>query len=319
MSVTSQTEASGIGLGADQASRMRYRPLGATGMAAGEVAFGSHLTRGNVDDPAGRQRQIRLGIEHGINLFDIYEHSYQQFAPMSAALAPVRDQVILSLVTVWRAAAEVPDEVEYALRVFQRDCIDLYRAVLGGDWGDSEQRLEALSRAKEQGKVRAVGAVVHYPEHLLEGLRRYPGLIEYVMVPVSFCAPLAIREDRPLAGALRCSGVGVIAMKPMAAADGDGGHIFKLQPASAEAAALRRQGLQLARLALKYVLQSDVVSCVLPTMNSVDEVRQNVSASGSGPLTAAEARFIELHREEAERVFPALLGSNDYWITPWKG
>ncbi|MEW6756366.1 MAG: hypothetical protein AB1505_36150, partial [Candidatus Latescibacterota bacterium] len=145
------------------AGRMGYRTLGATGIRVSEVAFGSHLKRCNVEDPVRRREQIRVGIEHGINLFDIYEHSYQQFAPMSETLAPVRDEVVISLVTVWRAADEVLDEVEYALRVFRRERIDLFRVVLGDNWDDGEQRLEALARARQQGKVHAIGAVMHYP------------------------------------------------------------------------------------------------------------------------------------------------------------
>ncbi|MEW6751982.1 MAG: hypothetical protein AB1505_13540, partial [Candidatus Latescibacterota bacterium] len=154
---------------------------------------------------------------------------------------------------------------------------------------------------------------------LLEGLRRFPGLVEFVMVPVSFCAPLVIRVDGALAAALRRSGVGVIAMKPMAAADEAGGYVFKLQPQGPEMEALRASGLRLGKLAVKYVLQSGLVSSVLPAMNSVDEVLENVQASGDGPLTAEEERFLQLYRQEADRAFPALLGDNDYWVTPWKG
>jgi aryl-alcohol dehydrogenase-like predicted oxidoreductase len=298
---------------------MRYRPLGRTGIAVSELGFGSHLKKANIDDRAERRRQIQAGIDAGITLFDIYEHSYQQFEPMSEALSEVRDQVVLSLVTVWRQADEVMDEVEYALRVFKRETIDLYRLVFGGNWEDSEQRLQALARAKEQGKIRAIGAVVHYPEHLRQGLERYPGIVEYVMVPASFCAPLLLREDRDLAPLVRRCHVGIIAMKPMAAADHVGGYIFKLSPPSAALAEPWAEGLRLGTLAVKYVLQSDVVASVLPAMNSVAEVRENALASGAGPLTAAEERFLQLYRDEAERVFPDLLGADNYWVGPWRG
>ena len=297
---------------------MRYRRLGKTGIQVSELGFGSHLRKGNIDNPAERRRQIEIGIEKGINLFDIYEHSYQQFDPMSRALAHVRDEVVISLVTVWRQAHEVLDEVEYALQTFQRDAIDLFRLVFGGDWDDSEQRLRSLVRAREQGKIRAVGCVVHQPEHLLEGLRRYPNEIDYAMVPASFCAPLLVRPDRELAPELKRRDVGVIAMKPMAASDQEGGYIFKLRPASDELAALEREGLSLGKLAVKYLLQSDVVSSVLPAMNSVDEVLENVRGSEEGPLTDDEERFLQIYQEEAEQVFPALLREDNHWVTPWK-
>ena len=74
---------------------MTYSILGKTGMKVSRLSFGSHLTKENMADPDGRDRQIQFGIEKGINLFDIYEHPYQQFEPMSKSLytpAPVQIQ-----------------------------------------------------------------------------------------------------------------------------------------------------------------------------------------------------------------------------------
>lgn len=297
---------------------MRYRTLGKTGISVSEVSFGSHLKKVNVENPEQRRKQIEMGIEKGINLFDIYEHSYKQVAPMSEALGRVRDEVVLSLITVWRAADEVMDEVEYALRAFKRDYIDLFRVILDDNWSNSEQRLQALMKAKEQGKIRAIGGVVHYPEHLLGGLRRYPDVIEYIMAPASFYAPLLIREDRALFPAVKKNHIGIIAMKAMGAADQEGGYIFKLKPKGRAFEELEQKGLSIGKLAIKYLLQSDAISSVLPTMNSVEEVLENVRASGDGPLTADEVRFLQKYREEADRTFSKMLPENDYWITPWK-
>jgi len=213
----------------------------------------------------------------------------------------------------------VMDEVEYALDVFERDTIDLYRVVLSKrDWDDSAQRLETLRRAKEQGKVRAIGVVVHYPEHLLEGLRRFSSLIEFVMAPASFFAPLLIREDCELAAAIRSGGLGLMAIKAMGAADHAGAHIRKLAPVGEAFEALRERGMTIGKLAIKYLLQSDLVSTVVPSMNSVDEVLEDVSASGSGPLTEEEKQFLQAYREAGERAFPEILPGGNYWIDPWK-
>ena len=298
---------------------MQYRTLGKTDIRVSEVSFGSHLLRENVENAEERRRHIHKGIEEGINLFDIYEHSYKQFAPMSLALAPVRDEVLLSLVTVWREAHEVMDEVEYALDVFKRDTIDLYRVVLSKrDWDDSEQRLNTLAKAKEQGKVRAIGGVVHYPEHFIEGIRRFPDLLEFMMAPVSIFAPLVIREDRELAPALRAGGFGFMAIKALGAYRDGEANIRKLHPEGEEFEALKAKGLTIGKLAIKYLLQSDFVSTVVPTMNSIEEVLEDVSASGDGPLTADEERFLQIYREEGERIFPEILPEDNYWINPWK-
>lgn len=295
---------------------MQYRDLGRTGIKVSEVSFGSHLTRVNAENPEVRAKQIHAGLDQGINLFDIYEHSYKQFGPMSAALSDVIDKVVISLVTVWRAADEVADEVEYALDMFNREYIDLYRVVLQGNWEDTDPRMEALLKAKEQGKIRAVGGVVHYPENILEGLRRYP--LEYIMAPANFFAPRAVREDMELVPALRKANTGLIIMKPMGAADAEGGHIFKLKPTDPELDTLKEKGLSLAKLAIKFLLQSETVSTVLPTMNSVEQVLENVQASGDGPLTEDEERFLQIYTEEARKSFGVIVPERDYWITPWK-
>ncbi len=303
----------------NKTGNMQYRRFGKTGMQVSEVSFGSHLKKTNVEDRAGRRKQIEAGIEKGINLFDIYEHSYQQFEPMSEALAYVRDEVIISLVTVWRAADEVLDEVEYALDVFKRDTIDLYRVVLSKrDWDDSEERLNTLAKAREQGKIRAIGGVVHYPEHFLEGLRRFPDLLDFMMAPVSIFAPLVVCEDREIAPALRAGDLGFMAIKALGAYRDGEANIRKLHPEGEEFEALEAKGLTIGRLAIKYLLQSDLVSTVVPTMNSIDEVLEDVSASGDGPLTEDEERFIQAYREEGERTFPEIIREDNYWITPWK-
>jgi aryl-alcohol dehydrogenase-like predicted oxidoreductase len=300
----------------NKTGNMQYRKLGKTGISVSEVSFGSHLKKFNIENPEHRRKQIEIGIEKGINLFDIYEHSYQQFAPMSKALEYVRNKVVISLVTVWRTVDEVTEEVESSLRVFNRDYIDLYRVVLGGNWDDSEQRLTSLMKAKEQGKIRAVGGVVHYPEHLLEALKRYPDL-GYIMVPASFYAPRLIRDEE-LISAIKRSNVGVIAMKPMGAADEESGYIFKLKPSGRDFETLKKKGLSLGKLTIKYLLQSDVIATALPAMNSVEEVLENVQASGDGPLTEEEEKFLQIYREEGDRSFAKILPENDYWITPWK-
>ena len=64
----------------NKTGNMQYRRLGKSGILVSEVSFGSHLKRHNVEDPEGRRRQIETGIEKGINLFDIYEHSYKQYS-----------------------------------------------------------------------------------------------------------------------------------------------------------------------------------------------------------------------------------------------
>ena len=77
--------------------------------------------------------------------------------------------------------------------------------------------------------------------------------------------------------------------------------------------------MSLGNLAVKYLLQFDMVSTVLPAMNSVEEVLENCRASGDGPLPRTRSASWIIYREESERAFQELLGDNDYWSTPWEG
>ena len=114
------------------------------------------------------------------------------------------------------------------------------------------------------------------------------------MVPASFCTPRAVLPERELAPLLQQADLGVIAMKPMAAADQESGYIYKLQPPGEKLAELVQPGMSLGNLAVKYLLQFDMVSTVLPAMNSVEEVLENLKlkavANPSKELYRAPAR-----------------------------
>ena len=94
----------------------------------------------------------------------------------------------------------------------------------------------------------------------------------------------------------------------MAAADAEGGCILKLEP----------KGRPFKDLQQKDLLQLGIVSTTMPTMKSVDVVRENVQASKSGPLTQEEVTYLDLYREEGDRALPGILPENNHWITPWR-
>lgn len=165
---------------------MKYRMLGKTGIRVSVIGFGSHLTQLNMNNPVARANHISKGLELGINLFDIYDHQYHQFAPMSEVLGPVRHEVVISLVSMWDKN-RTTQEVEYALKTFNTDFIDLYRIYMETETPRSEVevRFQALQRAKQEGKVRAVGLVTHDHATLAEMLRTYPEL-DYLKLPYNF-------------------------------------------------------------------------------------------------------------------------------------
>ena len=326
---------------------MRFRTLGKTGISVSQVGFGSHLTKANENNPQTRAAQIRAGIEQGINLFDIYEHSYHQFAPMSEVLGPVRQDVVLSLVTVWKRD-QTMGEVDFALKVFKTDYIDLYRIYWEPAMGDEEIeiRFDALRQAKEQGKIRAVGLVTHDHAALTGVLRSFPDL-DYLMLPYNFqhqsFSPMtavqpvswarlkAEREPAPApkAAAVDClyeacndpellplvrqTGVGLIAIKPFA-----GGGLLQLPSSDPLLEKLVDVEASFPQAALRFSLQSREVCSVIPAMNSIDEVAENVGAGGTEGLSAADVEVLQLYAEAAERSRGSYLPDHYKWLETWK-
>ena len=339
-------------------SEMRYRELGRTGIRISELGFGSHLDRKNENDPEGRAGQIRKGLDLGINLFDIYEHSYHQFGLMSEVLGPVRGDCVISLVTVsiWRKGAPDRDrakrtvlaEVEDALTTFRTDAIDLYRFVPT----DAEDRAEievsflALQQAKEEGKIRAIGAVCHEIEETIGVLQDFPEL-DYIMLPYNFRhhlfdAPTPVepttwgRMKRSARGVrfskslvdygakvspsealsllIERTGVGVIAIKPFAK-----GALLNLSPPdSAVKELIEDEGLNVPQAALRFILDNRLITSVMPAMNSIEEVAENAGAVARDGLSESEARLLEIYDRTASATHGRYLPEGYAWLEQWK-
>ena len=335
--------------GARGTEGMGYRMLGKTGIRVSEVGFGSHLTGENRADPPTRMAQIRKGLDLGVNLFDIYDHTYHQFELMSEALGPVRQDVLLSLVTVW-SVNQTLQEVEYALETFNTDYIDLYRIYMdeGTPRGDVEKRFDALQQAKQEGKIRAVGLVTHDHAVVSEMLRTYPEL-DYVMLPYNFQfqrfspvtmvrperwgqiklrggdvlsrkAVVQVRDclrgacpDPELLPLIRKTGAGVLVIKPFAA-----GGLLSLTPSDPLLEQLKEAEVSLPRAALRFVLENPDICSVLPAMNSIDEVVEDAGASGGDGMSEAEAMTLEIYAAAAEKARGAYLPPGYAWLEQWR-
>ena len=334
---------------------MGRRILGKTGISVSELGFGCHASRPNMKDFQAREAHIRKGLELGVNLFDIHEHldiyeaSYSHLELMSQVLAPVRQEVVVSFITVWPARQTLA-EVENTLEVFNTDVIDLYRIYVDELTPSSEVeiRFEALQQAKQEGKIRAVGLVGHEHEVLAEVLQTYPE-VDYLMLPYNFehqlfspvisFAPTSWGEvkerggmapsakgvaedpdcpyyscvDSGLPTLVREHGVGVIAMKPFAA-----GALLKLGDGDPLLKRLRRDGVSLPRAALRFVMAPPEIASAIPAMNSIDEVMENAGAMQGSGLSAEEAECLQIGVVAAGRSGGAYLPEGYRWLEKWK-
>ena len=206
---------------------MRYRRLGQTDLFVSQLSFGSHIDPGfrkgqalNEEGQARRDRQVARAFDLGVNMIDIYENA-GQWEPVARLAKPRRDKVLVSICRQYPTF--VGDNVDKAAKLYGH--VDLYRIYVGDNDQVSGKDLEdwdALRKAKQAGKVRAIGISTHNEKMMISALKELEG-IDYIMFPYNFIharadysvvLPLAIRQN-----------VGLIAIKPLAA-----GSIVRLDP-----------------------------------------------------------------------------------------
>ncbi|MEZ5404391.1 MAG: aldo/keto reductase [Bryobacteraceae bacterium] len=261
---------------------MTYRALGNTGIDVSLLSFGSHtdprykrkVEHGNVLTEDGQQRRDRLiarALDHGINLVDTYE-SEGQWEPMARLVSSRRDKVLVSLCRQFPMF--VGENIDRACQLFGH--VDLYRIYIGGakkldakniaDW-------DVLRRAKEAGKVRAIGLSTHDESLMLDALDQFEGL-DYIMFPYNFIHARAdYLEFLPKAAA---RGIGLIAIKPLAA-----GSIVKLDPKAPQGTRPERDFVQLYQTTYRPLLPA-----------VVEEITKSLHRLPDETLCQAAMRFV---------------------------
>lgn len=266
---------------------MQHRVLGKTGLEVSVIGFGGIPIRLRTKQEAAEV--LRRALDLGVTYFDTargYGDSEEKFA---AGLA--RADCIIGSKSPKRTGEEITQDVETSLRTLQRDHIHLYQlhGVAKDDALDAclapGGAVEALVRAKEQGKIGHIGITGHFRPVLVRAVREAGEVIESVQALVS---PLEADDHlrdpslrstgafEELLAACREQNVGIIAMKVA------GGGVFP-QPTAAA----------------KWVLGHEEVACANIGMSTLAEVEDN-AAAGTGDLALTpedEAAIQELERD----------------------
>jgi aryl-alcohol dehydrogenase-like predicted oxidoreductase len=107
---------------------------------------------------------LKLGYDHGLNFWDSADE-YGTHPHLRTALQSIpRDQVVITTKTMARNGKKVTGDVDRFLREINTDVIDivLLHVMTQANWPRHYvEVMEALTRAKEKGKVRLVGASCH--------------------------------------------------------------------------------------------------------------------------------------------------------------
>lgn len=240
---------------------MVYRQLGQTGINVSLLSFGSHtdprfkkkVENGNVLQEEGQARRDRLiarALDRGVNLIDTYENE-GQWEPLAKVLKG-GNQRQKALVSLCRQFPQfVGENIDNAARLFGH--VDLYRIYLGEGKSVDAKALsdwDVLRKAKQAGKVRAIGISTHDEGMMLSALKELEG-IDFFMFPYNFIHARADYAEFLPEAARR--GVGLIAIKPLAA-----GSIVKMDPRAKQNTNPERDFVQLYQAKYRPLLPSVV-------------------------------------------------------------
>jgi aryl-alcohol dehydrogenase-like predicted oxidoreductase len=149
---------------------MNYVDFGRTGLKVSRLSIGTgtHGWGGRSEQTAlglaGLADLLRLAYDHGVTFWDAAD-GYGSHPHVARALRGLpRDQVVIATKTMSRTGQDVTRDVERFLRELDTDVLDvvLLHCLTRRDWPKHDAgAMEALSRARERGQVRAVGISCH--------------------------------------------------------------------------------------------------------------------------------------------------------------
>ena len=242
--------------------------FGGTRLRVSRLAFGT-----GTHGVGGRSHQSALGVgklgellvqayDYGVNFWDAAD-DYGTHPHLAHALKMVpRDRVVILTKTMSRGPEQVAKDIDRFLVELGTDVIDvvLVHSLTPTDWPQRYSGvLETLSRAKQAGKVRALG----FSCHSLEALKSAASSdwAEVVMVRINYAGvnmDAAPQKVEPILAELQAAGKAVVGMKVL----GIGALAGELQAA------------------LDYVFNLGSVQAVTIGMTSPAQLEANIRAMG---------------------------------------
>jgi predicted aldo/keto reductase-like oxidoreductase len=167
---------------------MPRRPLGRTGETISVIGFGGIMLNRNTQDFSNDI--ISRSYEAGINYYDVAPSYGNSEELMGPALEPYRKNCFLSCKSGQRDRKGVEKEMNESFEKLRTDYFDLYQLHALSSIEDVEKSfapggaMEAIHKAREQGKVRFIGFSAHSEEAALLALENYD--FDTVMYPINF-------------------------------------------------------------------------------------------------------------------------------------
>ena len=302
---------------------MEYRRLGKTGLWISAVCLGGHWkridkalkARGQTFDE-NRREVVSQCMDVGINYIDACCRS--EVLAYSKALREHRDKMYMALSYCgretrnpeYRTAKKLMESLDSLLRDSKEEYTDLWRITCfepGGrhTFNTSCELVEALEKAKKQGKARFIGISSHdMPWHKM--MIEYFPQLEVILFPYTAKSKIAPKDS--LFDAVKKCDVGVFGIKPFAS-----NSLFKGSSAPNDPHA--EEDDRLARLAIRYILCNDAITAPIPGLISPHQVDNMARAiKEHRKLNVAEAGELKKNMDEAWANLPA----NYQWLKDWE-
>jgi aryl-alcohol dehydrogenase-like predicted oxidoreductase len=315
---------------------MNMRMLGKTGISVSEIGFGAwgiggNMWQGGTDSEAARA--LHTAADRGVNFYDtalVYGDGHSEQL-IGRFLRERKERMVIATKIPpkngrWPARAGTPlkeafpyghiiESTEKSLKNLGVETIDVQQFhVWTDDWTDLPEWYDAVSALKEAGKIRHFGVSIndHQPDSAIALGRS--GKVDAFQVIYN------IFDQSPEDGLFalcREMGIGVIVRVPFDEGaltgsispatrfpEGDFrnryfrgdrkqevvNRIERLQPL------LGKESATLPELALRFCLQPDVVSTVIPGMRTVTHVEANTGVSDARKLTPGLGAELKKHR-----------------------
>lgn len=270
---------------------MQYRPLGSTGMNVSPLGLGlmrlplqegiQGYTSSRGADVEASVALIRHAIDSGLNYLDTafnYLHGESEKIVGKALADGYRDKVILaSKSPIWMINDPVQFDSLLAKQLdrMQTDHLDVYllHCVTRKDWETHvlpNNVVESLIKAKEDGRVRAIGFSFHDTYDV------FTEVIDYA--PWDICQLQLNYLDREFQGGMKAASyaaskhIGVIAMEPLR-----GGHLVQVPTKVRETFAEFDADRTPIEWAFDFLWDKPEVSLILSGMGTINQVDENIA------------------------------------------
>ena len=283
---------------------MEYRRHGKTDLMVSAVCLGGH-SRSNQKD---RTEIVSRCIDAGVNYIDACTAG--EVKRDAKALEGRRDKMYLSLSHCgneirnerFRSSKALMEVLDGLLKDSKQEYTDLWRITCyepGGrhTFNTAYEMVDALEKAKKQGKARFIGFSTHDRRWIKFMIEQFPQ-IDCVCFPFTTMSKRAQTDS--VFDALKKCDVGAFGIKPFAA-----GSLFTKD---------KEENFKRGRLALRYILASNTV-IPIPGLNSIEQVDNAVKA-------VQERRQFDLKEQaqldNASKEAWANLPQNYQWLKNWQ-